>query len=125
MVPMLMFKLKHFITEREFNYYIDKVHFSASIDAALDLANDEILELLSSINPLIQGQITHNILDPLQTKTLLEKTQQMADKLDLQVMATNPIDILKSTATTFATETDWFVLISLPMVHKSEKLEAF
>lgn len=113
------------VMNKEFNYYIDKVHFSASIDATLDLANDEVLELLSSINPLILGQISHNILDPLQTKTLLEKTQQMADKLDLQVMATTPIDILKSTATTFATETEWFVLISLPMVHKSEKLEAF
>ena len=113
------------VMNTEFNYYIDKVHFSASISDALDLANDEIMELLSSITPLIQGQISHNILDPLQTKELLQKTQQMADKLDLQVMATSPIDILKSTATTFATEVDWFVLLSLPMVHKSEKLEAF
>ena len=113
------------IMNKEFSNDIDELHFSTSLNAALDLANDEILELLSSINPLIQGQVTHSILDPLQTKNLLEQTQQLADKYDLQVMATNPIDILKSSVTTFATETTWFVLLSLPLTHKSEKLEAF
>ena len=113
------------IMNKEFDQDVDELHYSASLSAALDLADDEIVELLSSINPLIQGQITHNILDPLQTKELLKQTQQLADKHDLQVMVTNPIDILKSSATTFATETTWFVLLSLPLTHKSEKMEAF
>ena len=113
------------IMNKEFSHDIDELHFSTSLSHALDLADDEILELLSSINPLIQGQVTHNILDPLQTETLLEQTQQLADKYDMQVMATNPIDILKSSATTFATETTWFVLLSLPLTHKSERMEAF
>jgi hypothetical protein len=48
----------------------------ASIESALDLADATIMELLTSITPLVQGKLTHNLLDPLQAQSLIaEKTE--------------------------------------------------
>jgi hypothetical protein len=34
---------------------------------------------------LVQGKLTHNLLDPLQARTLIDMTQQLADRHNLQV----------------------------------------
>jgi hypothetical protein len=52
--------------QSEMDSYIDKSHMIASINSALSLADGTIMELLTSITPLIQGKLTHNLLDPLQ-----------------------------------------------------------
>ena len=49
----------------------------------------------------------------------------MADRFNLEVVVNQPIDILKCTVTSFAISTTWYSLISVPLVHRSEALEAF
>jgi hypothetical protein len=111
--------------EKEMDYYFDYAHMTSSINSALSLADETILELLNSISPLIQGKLTHHLLDPLRTRKLIDQTQQLADKLNLQVVAKEPYDILKCSVTTFATEKSWFALLSLPLVHRSETMNAY
>ena len=84
----------------ELDYDIDKVHLISSINSALNLADETIMELLSSITPLVQGKLTHNLLNPLQAQSLIEKTQEMADRYNLQVVVTQPVDILQCSVTT-------------------------
>ena len=107
------------------NYYIKASHMIASINSALDFADDTIMELLHSITPLVKGHLTHNLLDPLQAQEIIDKTQQKANQLNLQVIIDQPSDILKCSVTTFATEKTWYALISLPLVHRQETLEAY
>ena len=109
----------------DFEHNVDEVHMLASIVSALDLANEAIMELLQSITPLVRGQLTHNLLDPLQTQNLLDKIQIMANVHGLQVVVTQPMDILKCAVTTFATETSWFALLSIPLVYKKESMNAY
>ena len=97
---------------------------SASINSALSLANDGIVELLNSITPLVQGELTHNLLDPLQSQDLLDRTQRLADTFGLQVIVDEPVDILKCSVTTFATKTSWYALVSIPLVNRAEKMDA-
>ncbi len=111
--------------KKEMDYYKNYDYMITSIDSALNLANEAILELLNSITPLIEGKLTHNLLDPLRTRELIERTQQMANKLDLQVVAKEPYDILQCSVTTFATEKSWYALLSLPLVHRSETMNAY
>ena len=96
-----------------------------SINSALNLADETIMELLSSITPSIQGKLTHNLLDPLQAQSLIEETQKLADRYNLQVVVNQPVDILQCSVTTFATELTWYALLSIPLVHRSETMEAF
>ena len=49
----------------------------------------------------------------------------MADKFNLEVVATRPIDILQCSVTTFATKDTWLAMLSIPLVHKSETMQAF
>jgi hypothetical protein len=107
------------------NYYMKATHMIASINSALDFADDTIMELLHSITPLVKGQLTHNLLDPLQAQEIIDKTQQKANQLNLQVVIDQPADILKCSLTTFATEQTWYALISLPLVDRTETLEAY
>ena len=111
--------------KKEMDYYKNYDYMITSIDSALNLADEAILELLNSITPLIEGKLTHNLLDPLRTRELIERTQQMANKLDLQVVAKEPYDILQCSVTTFATEKSWYALLSLPLVHRSETMNAY
>ena len=69
--------------QSEMDSNIDKFHMVASINSALSLADDTIMELLTSITPLIQGKLTHNLLDPLQAKSLMAETQKLADRFNL------------------------------------------
>ena len=96
-----------------------------SINSALNLADKTIMELLSSITPLVQGKLTHNLLDPLQAQSLINETQKLADRYNLQVVVNQPVDILQCSVTTFATEVSWYALLSIPLVHRSETMEAF
>ena len=64
----------------EMDHDIDKVHMITSINSALNLADETIMELLSSITPLVQGRLTHNLLDPLQAQSLINETQKLADR---------------------------------------------
>ena len=109
--------------EMEDTYH--KTFMISSINSALNLADETITELLDSITPLVQGRLTHNLLDPLQAQSLINKTQQLADRLSLQVVVDQPVDILKCSVTTFATETSWYALLSIPLVFKSETMTAF
>ena len=61
----------------DFKAYVGKLHMVASVNAALDLADKAIMEVLNSITPLVQGKLTHNLLDPLQAQDLIDKTQDM------------------------------------------------
>ena len=110
--------------EVDFSENVDYVHMIASINSALDLANEGIIELLNSITPLVQGKLTHNLLDPLQSQSLIDKTQRLADTFGLQVIVDQPVDILKCSVTTFATETSWFALLSIPLVFRAEVMNA-
>ena len=110
--------------EVDFAADVDEVYMSASINSALSLANDGIVELLNSITPLVQGELTHNLLDPLQSQDLLDRTQRLADTFGLQVIVDEPVDILKCSVTTFATNTSWYALVSIPLVHRAEKMDA-
>ena len=109
----------------EMDHYIDKVHMISSINSALNLADKTIMELLSSITPLVQGKLTHNLLDPLQAQSLINETQKLADRYNLEVVVNQPVDILQCSVTTFATEVSWYALLSIPLVHRSETMEAF
>ena len=109
----------------EMDHDIDKVHMITSINSALNLADETIMELLSSITPLVQGRLTHNLLDPLQAQSLINETQKLADRYNLQVVVNQPVDILQCSVTTFATEVSWYALLSIPLVHRSETMEAF
>ena len=106
-------------------YYLSTAHLITSINSALDIADDTIMELLNSITPLVQGKLTHNLLDPLQAQKLIQKTQDMANKNDLQVIVDQPADILRCPVTTFATHTTWYALISLPMIDRSQTMQAY
>ena len=85
----------------DMDHNIAKVHMIASINLVLNLADETIMELLNSITPLVQGKLTHNLLDPLQAQSLIDKTQQLADRLNLQVIVNQPVDILQCSVTTF------------------------
>ena len=111
--------------DEDFQYYVGKLYMVASVNAALDLADEAINEVLNSITPLVQGQLSHNLLDPLQAQTIIDRTQDDVDKYNLQVVVDQPVDILKCSITTFATNTSWFALISIPLVHREETMEAF
>lgn len=103
---------------------VDEVHMIASINSALTIANDGILELLNSITPLVEGKLTHNLLDPLQSQSLIDKTQGLADRYGLQVIVDQPVDILKCSVTTFATNSSWYALLSIPLVFRTEAMAA-
>jgi hypothetical protein len=107
------------------SYYVSATHMIPSINSALDFADDTIMELLHSITPLVQGHLTHNLLDPLQAQEIIDKTQQKADQLNLQVIIDQPSDILKCSVTTFATAKTWYALISLPLIHRAETMTAY
>ena len=102
--------------EVDFSEDVDEVHMIGFINSALSLANEGIMELLNSITPLVQGKLTHNLLDPLQSQSLIDKTQTLADTFGLQVIVNQPVDILKCSVTTFATESSWYALLSIPIV---------
>ena len=110
--------------EIDFSEDVDEIHMIASINSALSLANEGILELLNSITPLVQGKLTHNLLDPLQSQSLIDRTQRLADKYGLQVIVDQPVDILKCDVTTFATKTSWYALLSIPLVVRAEAMDA-
>jgi len=109
----------------DFDNDVDQVHMFASIASALDLADKAIRQLLDSITPLVQGKLTHNLLDPLRAHILIDKTQILADKYGLQVVVDQPVDILKCSVTTFATESSWFALLSIPLVYREETMNAY
>ena len=109
-------------TDMQHNH--DQLYMVSSINSALNLADETIKDLLNSITPLVQGKLTHNLLDPLQARTLIDKTQQLADRHNLQVVVDQPVDILKCSVTTFATEDSWFALLSIPLVYRSETMNA-
>ena len=109
-------------TDMQHNH--DQLYMVSSINSALNLADDTIKDLLNSITPLVQGKLTHNLLDPLQARALIDKTQQLADRLNLQVVVDQPVDILKCSVTTFATEEAWYALLSIPLVYRSETMDA-
>ena len=111
--------------QKRMSYYINTAHLITSINSALDIADETIMELLNSITPLVQGQLTHNLLDPLQAQALIDKTQQMADRKNLQVVVDQPADVPKCSVTTFATNKTWYALLSLPLVYRSETMEAY
>ena len=111
--------------QSELKYYKNDNHMIVSINSALALADETIMELLSSITPLVQGKLTHNLLDPLQAQSLLDHTQQLADRLNLQVVVNRPVDILKCSVTTFATSTSWYALLSIPLADRSESMAAY
>ena len=111
--------------QKTMTYYVKAAHMITSINSALDFADDTIMELLRSITPLVRGQLTHNLLDPLQAQEIIDKTQQKADQLNLQVIIDQPSYILKCSVTTFATNQTWYALISLPLIHRAETLEAY
>ena len=113
------------LMEVDFSEDVDEVHMIASINSALSLANEGILELLNSITPLVQGKLTHNLLDPLQSQSLIDKTQSLADTYGLQVIVDQPVDILKCSFTTFATESSWYALLSIPIVYRTEAMNAY
>ena len=98
--------------QKTMGYYINAAHMIISINSALDFADDTIMELLNSITPLVKGHLTHNLLDPLQAQQIIDKTQQKADKLNLQVIIDQPADILKCSVTTFATNKTWYAFIN-------------
>ena len=108
----------------DFSDDVDEVHMLASINSALSLANEGIVELLDSITPLVQGKLTHNLLDPLQSQSLIDRTQRLADTYGLQVIVDQPVDILKCSVTTFATATSWYALLSIPLVYRAEAMDA-
>ena len=58
--------------KKEMDYYKNYDYMITSINSALSLADEAILELLNSITPLIEGKLTHNLLDPLRTRELIE-----------------------------------------------------
>ena len=60
--------------KQDLNTDVDQLHMVDSINAALNIANEAITEILDSITPLVQGQLTHNLLDPLMAHHLINKT---------------------------------------------------
>jgi hypothetical protein len=116
-------KILHWM-RKDMEHNQDQLYMLASINSALDLADETIKDLLNSITPLVQGKLTHNLLDPLQARTLIDMTQQLADRHNLQVVVDQPVDILKCSVTTFATKDAWYALISIPLVYRSETMDA-
>ena len=110
---------------KDFDNDVDTLHMIDSINSALNLANEDIMEILDSITPLVQGHLTHNLLDPLMAQHLINKTQELANKYNLQVVVNQPVDILKCSVTTFATRTAWYALLSIPLVHREEAMIAY
>ena len=106
-------------------YCIDQANMITSINSVLNLADETIMELLNTITPLVQGKLTHNLLDPLQAQSLIDRTQQLADRMNLQVVVNQPVDILQCSVKTFATEKSWYALLSLPLVYRSETMDAY
>ena len=80
---------------KDFDNDVDTLHMIDSINSALNLANEDIMEILDSITTLVQGHLTHNLLDPLMAQHLINKTQELANKYNLQVVVNQPVDILK------------------------------
>ena len=119
-----MDKILHWMKE-DFKDDVDEAHMLASIVSALDLADEAIKQLLDSITPLVQGRLTHNLLDPLQAHILIAKTQLLADTHGLQVIVDQPVDILKCSVTTFATKFSWYALLSIPLVYREESMKAY
>ena len=111
--------------KQDFDSDVDQLHMIDSINSALNIANEAIMEILDSITPLVQGQLTHNLLDPLMAHHLIKKTQDLADTFNLQVAINQPVDILKCSVTTFATKQAWYVLLSIPLVHREEAMVAY
>ena len=111
--------------QKTLSYYVSATHMIPSINSALDFADDTIMELLHSITPLVRGHLTHDLLDNLQAQQIIDKTQEKADQLNLQVVIDQPSDILKCSVTTFATDKTWYALISLPLIHRSETMAAY
>ena len=111
--------------KQDFDNDVNQLHMIDSINSALNIANEAIMEILDSITPLVQGKLTHNLLDPLMAHHLIKKTQDLADTYNLQVAITQPVDILKCSVTTFATEHAWYVLLSIPLVHREEAMVAY
>ena len=95
----------------DFENDVDTLHMIDSINSALNIANEDIMEILDSITPLVQGHLTHNLLDPLMAQHLINKAQELANEYNLQVVINQPVDILKCSVTTFATEDAWYALL--------------
>jgi hypothetical protein len=55
----------------------------------------------------------------------MTETQKLADQFNLQVVVNQPVDILQCLVTTFATETTWYAMLSIPLVHWSETMNAY
>ena len=51
--------------------------------------------------------------------------QVLANEHGLQVVVDQPVDILKCSVTTFATNTTWFALLSIPLVFKEETMDTY
>ena len=83
------------------------------------------MEILDSITPLVQERLTHTLLDPLMAQNLINKTQDLADKHNLQAVVNQPVDILKCSVTTFATKHAWYAFLSIPLVHREEAMIAY
>ena len=109
----------------DFENDVDTLHMIDSINSALNIANEDIMEILDSITPLVQGHLTHNLLDPLMAQHLINKAQELANEYNLQVVINQPVDILKCSVTTFATENAWYALLSIPLVHREEAMRAY
>ena len=111
--------------KKDFDNDVDTLHMVDSINSALNVANEDIMEILDSITPLVQGHLTHNLLDPLMAQHLINKAQDLANKHNLQVVVNQPVDILKCSVTTFATKHSWYALLSIPLVHREEAMVAY
>ena len=111
--------------KKDFDNDVDTLHMVDSINSALNIANEDIMEILDSITPLVQGHLTHNLLDPLMVQHLINKAQDLANKHNLQVVVNQPVDILKCSVTTFATKHSWYALLSIPLVHREEAMVAY
>ena len=111
--------------KKDFDNDVDQLHMIDSINSALNIANEAIMEILDSITPLVPGHLTHNLLDPLMAQHLITKTQDLADKYNLQVVVNQPVDILKCSVTIFATDHAWYALLSIPLHSVPEGLHSF
>ena len=104
---------------------IDNAHTVSSLFAALEMAESSLDQILMSINPLLRGQLTHYLLDPLNAHELLNATQSLAARYGLMAVVDQPLDLLRCEVTSFANNHSWYAILHLPLVNANEQLEAY
>ena len=91
----------------------------------LDLCENELDQILSSLTPLVMGVIPTYLLDPATCHDAYEAAAADAASRGMVPIISNPGELLSLQTTTFAANQSWFLLLHLPIVESKTALTAF